>query len=289
MSRGARTLTRRVAGPARRLVIAVLGLAAGAGQATAQQPTTDPGRRLPAKIAHAEPLFIDLIRDLGARRGESEWNLGMGLTDRTSHDEYRLLVEYEWAPVDRVGLELELPVSLHSALEGTPQVPRDRLDGLKAAIQWTFLVSEPWQTSAAVGYLTEWRSPLPRPWLGDNPGGVLANPFAVVAHRWPAGWHSLALVGARFDQVPGRWKPPVSEVNLSQHYLLPGTRNFIGLEANSLIARGRWDVVLRPQMRLAIFENFLVGIAVSVPASTQRDRERLGTFLRFIYEPGHRK
>nr|MCU0624510.1 hypothetical protein [Gemmatimonadaceae bacterium] len=249
----------------------------------------DPGRRLPPKVAHAEPLFIDLIRDLGARRGEAEWNLGMGLTDRTSHDEYRLLVEYEWAPVDRVGVELELPVSLHSALEGTPQVPRDRLDGLKAAVQWTFLVSEPWQTSAAVGYLTEWRSPMPAAWLGDNPRGVLANPFAVVAHRWPAGWHSLVLAGARFDRVPGRWKAPVSEFNLSQHYLLPSTRNFVGLEANALVSRGRWDVVLRPQMRLAIFEHFLVGIAVSVPATTQRDRERLGTFFRFIYEPGHRK
>ncbi|MGA1278641.1 MAG: hypothetical protein ACO30P_09510, partial [Candidatus Kapaibacteriota bacterium] len=25
------------------------------------------------KVLHAEPLFIDLIRDLGARKGEKEW------------------------------------------------------------------------------------------------------------------------------------------------------------------------------------------------------------------------
>ena len=35
----------------------------------------------PDKILHAEPLYIDLIRDLGARKGEKEWNIGFGLTD----------------------------------------------------------------------------------------------------------------------------------------------------------------------------------------------------------------
>ncbi|GCC52860.1 hypothetical protein SanaruYs_30990 [Chryseotalea sanaruensis] len=42
------------------------------------------------KIDHAEPLYIDLIRDLGARKGEREWNVGLGMTDKfvtinTSH------------------------------------------------------------------------------------------------------------------------------------------------------------------------------------------------------------
>ncbi|HAI17051.1 MAG TPA: phosphoribosylformylglycinamidine synthase, partial [Xanthomarina gelatinilytica] len=31
----------------------------------------------PLKILHAEPLYIDLIRDLGARKGEKEWNIGL--------------------------------------------------------------------------------------------------------------------------------------------------------------------------------------------------------------------
>jgi hypothetical protein len=44
------------------------------------------------KVLHAEPLFIDLIRDLGARKGEKEWNIGLGLTDRTRYDEYTALI-----------------------------------------------------------------------------------------------------------------------------------------------------------------------------------------------------
>ncbi|HAI17050.1 MAG TPA: phosphoribosylformylglycinamidine synthase, partial [Xanthomarina gelatinilytica] len=44
---------------------------------------------------------------------EKEWNIGLGLTDNDQYDEYLALVEYEWAPADRLGLEVELPFSLH--------------------------------------------------------------------------------------------------------------------------------------------------------------------------------
>lgn len=57
--------------------------------------------RKPDKVLHAEPLFIDLIRDLGARKGEKEWNVGLGLTDNLKFDAYEALIEYEWAPIDR--------------------------------------------------------------------------------------------------------------------------------------------------------------------------------------------
>ena len=68
----------------------------------------------PLKLLHAEPLYIDLIRDLGARKGEREWNIGMGLTDNLNFDEVELLVEYEWAPINRLGLEVEVPISFYS-------------------------------------------------------------------------------------------------------------------------------------------------------------------------------
>lgn len=55
----------------------------------------------PDKVLYAEPLFIDLIRDLGARKGEKEWNFGMGLTDFKSYDEYEFLAEYEFAILHR--------------------------------------------------------------------------------------------------------------------------------------------------------------------------------------------
>ncbi len=67
----------------------------------------------PDKVLHAEPLFIDLIRDLGARKGEKEWNVGLGIADNINYDKYTALVEYEWAPINRLGLEVELPFSIY--------------------------------------------------------------------------------------------------------------------------------------------------------------------------------
>ena len=63
-----------------------------------------------SKVLHAEPLYIDLIRDLGARKGEKEWNVAFGLNDNARYDKYEALVEYERAPLDRLGLEIELPI-----------------------------------------------------------------------------------------------------------------------------------------------------------------------------------
>ncbi|MEQ8239434.1 MAG: HAEPLYID family protein, partial [Cyclobacteriaceae bacterium] len=73
----------------------------------------------PDKVLHAEPLYIDLIRDLGARKGEKEWNVGLGLTDNLKFDSYEALIEYEWAPIDRLGLEVELPYKFYTPLNGT--------------------------------------------------------------------------------------------------------------------------------------------------------------------------
>ena len=70
-------------------------------------------RHEPGKVLHAEPLYIDLIRDLGARKGEKEWNVGFGITDNENYDNYEALIEYEWAPVNRLGLEVELPFSFY--------------------------------------------------------------------------------------------------------------------------------------------------------------------------------
>ena len=45
-------------------------------------------------------------------------------------------------------------------------------------------------------------------------------------------------------------------------------------------------MLLRPQMRQSIHDNLLVGVAVSVLVN--KNEERLGSFVRLIYEPGHR-
>lgn len=43
------------------------------------------------------------------------------------------------------------------------------------------------------------------------------------------------------------------------------------------------SVILRPQMRIGIAENLLIGIVAGIPVD--RSQERLSTFVRLIWEP----
>jgi hypothetical protein len=76
------------------------------------------------------------------------------------------------------------------------------------------------------------------------------------------------------------------QVNSNLHYMIPGTRNFIGFEVNKEIKSGDFDMTLRPQMRVSVADNLIVGIVTGIPV--QREMQRFSSFIRLIYEPGHR-
>jgi hypothetical protein len=243
----------------------------------------------PDKVLHAEPLYIDLIRDLGARKGEKEWNIGLGLTDNNSFDQYTALVEYEWAPFDRFGAEIELPFSIYYPTNGNANAPSNKLNSIKLASQYSFFVSEKLKTSLAIGYIHEFELT-----EFDNYGknklftGNSYNPFFVAAKRWGTNFHTLIYTGPVIEQhhsnnaLKTAW-----QINSNVHYMIPGTRNFIGIEFNQLLQTNDFDMTIRPQMRVGLSENLLIGIVTGIPV--KRENERFSTFLRLIYEPGHHK
>ncbi|MEW2921112.1 HAEPLYID family protein [Muricauda sp. ANG21] len=244
----------------------------------------------PDKVLHAEPLYIDLIRDLGARKGEKEWNLGFGLTDNLQFDSYEALIEYEWAPIDRLGLEVELPFTFYSPVNGSANnsVPSNQLNSIKIAAQWSVLVSEPMATSMAIGYINEFElsdfSRFGKPFLKGN----VYNPFFVVAKRWGNNFHSLIYTGPMIEQSFSSNTFHTSyDINTSFHYMISGTRNFIGIEFNKTMSGADFDMTMRPQMRLGIADNLLIGIVAGIPVN--RENERLSSFVRLIWEPGHKK
>ncbi|MCX7743300.1 MAG: phosphoribosylformylglycinamidine synthase [Flavobacteriales bacterium] len=246
--------------------------------------------KLPDKVLHAEPLFIDLIRDLGARKGEKEWNIGMGFTDKQQYDKYTALVEYEFAPVNRLGLELEIPVNIYLPQTNyhKDSVPSNRIESFKMAVQYSFLVSELLKTTLAAGYINELELTDLKD-MGKKPffNGNLFNPFIIAAKRWGARFHSLIYTGPRFLlEFENKSLHFNYELHTSVHYMIPGTRNFIGLEVNKYFHPGSFDMVLRPQMRIGLADNFLVGVVTGIPID--RSQERLSVFMRLIYEPGHR-
>ncbi|MFN3952690.1 MAG: HAEPLYID family protein [Thermaurantimonas sp.] len=240
------------------------------------------------KVLHAEPLFIDLIRDLGARKGEAEWNIGMGLFNKKKYDEYLLFVEYEWAIIDRLGLEVEVPVNFFTPHNGNSQGerPQNQIESLKLAAQWTFYVNTETSTSIALGYLNETfflpPSEVKRQFFSEN----MYNPFIVAAKRWGNNWHSLIYAGPQiFQSFSDASINSRVEWNSNIHYMLPGTRNFIGLEVNKYAYRDEFFAIFRPQMRLQIKDNFLIGIVTGIPISYSN--QNLSTFFRIIWEPSH--
>lgn len=248
-----------------------------------------PGK--PDKVLHAEPLFVDLIRDLGARKGEAEWNVAYGMTDVTSFTRYDGLIEYEFAPANRLGLEIEMPFSIHqnNLSDSTYAVPSDRINGLKTAFQYSFFVSEKYKASAALGYIHEFEFPDLDQYRRERfYKGNVYSPFLVVAKRWGNQLHSLVYTGPRWIQEfkQPQWAFEYS-TNTSLHYMLSGTRNFVGIEINKNLSSNGFSTVLRPQMRLAVTDHFLIGIVTGIP--TRAGKERLSTFVRLIYEPGHRR
>ena len=247
-------------------------------------------KQSPDKVLHAEPLYIDLIRDLGARKGEKEWNVGLGLTDNNLYDSYEALVEYEWAPINRLGLEVELPFTFYYAANGNGGAPQSKLNAIKLAAQYTFLVSEKAKTSLAIGYLHEFEMiEFSNYGKADPFHGNLYSPFFVGAKRWGDNYHTLVYAGPMIEHQFSNGVVHVNwQINSNFHYMIPGTRNFLGVEFNKTIDHlGDFDMTIRPQMRVAVTDNLLIGIVTGIPVS--RENERFSSFLRLIYEPPHKK
>jgi hypothetical protein len=247
------------------------------------------GRNGSEKVLHAEPLFIDLIRDLGARKGEKEWNIGMGLIDNNNYDKYTALIEYEWAPINRLGLEVELPFSFYYPTNENITAPSSKLNSYKLAAQYSFYISEKYKTSMAVGYIHEFELT-----EFDNykknmlVTGNIYNPFFIAAKRWGNNFHTLLYTGPLINHHFANEKAStIWQINSNFHYMISGTRNFIGIEFNKSMEKGDFDMTIRPQMRVSITNSLLIGIVTGIPI--YRENERFSTFLRLIYEPGHNK
>ncbi len=243
----------------------------------------------PDKVLHAEPLYIDLIRDLGARKGEKEWNIGMGMTDKLHVDKYEALVEYEFAPIDRLGLEIEVPFTFYSRNKFLQEAsPSNRIESLKLAAQWSFLVSQKYNTTLALGYIHEFEcTDLDKIKSSTLFKGNVFNPFFIAAKRWGNNFHTLIYTGPVIEQAfSTNLTHTHYEVNTNFHYMISGTRNFLGVEVNKQLDNENAFVVLRPQMRLEVTSQIMIGIVAGIPVN--KENERLSSFLRIIYEPSHK-
>lgn len=230
-------------------------------------------RSLPDKVHHAEPLYNDLVRDLGARKGEKEINVGADIKRMHGKDDYGYLMEYEFAPVDRLGFEVETDfVYSKSRVASTPSA--NQLERLRLSSQYSFFVSKKHAATLAVGYTQ----------IFDLVhGGTAFNPFFIAAKNWHSNWHALIYTGPEIvfhdvaSKVDMKW-----QVNTSFHYTMPQTDHFIGVEVNQEISSEGFQTTLHPQIKLGLSNKLSVGVAVGWPIS--RYERAMSTFFRLIYQ-----
>lgn len=240
---------------------------------------------LPLKIKHAEPVFNDIVRDLGARKGERELNIGYETEKNAEYGTQGGFIEYEFAPVNRLGVELEIPFQFQSSnhKEGYNSAPRNKIEGIKPAIQYTFLVNKKARLSMAAGGIYELRLHSFAS-IQDNLGlikGNSYNPFLIVAKRWGRNLHSMVYMGPEFyKDFESHHNESAYLLNLSMHYMVDN--NFIGIEMNQEFENHEIITVLRPQAKVQLTKNVGLGIATGIPIA--HETNGYSFVARMIYE-----
>ncbi|WP_053003641.1 HAEPLYID family protein [Sphingobacterium sp. Ag1] len=230
-------------------------------------------KSLPDKVHHAEPLYNDLVRDLGARKGEKEFNVGADIKRMHSADEFGYLMEYEFAPIDRLGLEAETDFA-YSKSRMANVSSSNQLERLRLSSQYSFYVSKKQATTLAVGYTQI---------FDFVDGGTVFNPFFIAAKNWYSNWHALIYTGPEFAYRYGSSGMDTAwQMNTSFHYTIPQTDHFIGIEVNQEISSDGIQTTLHPQIKLGLSNKIAIGMAVGLPVSGKE--KVLSAFWRLIYQ-----
>lgn len=210
-----------------------------------QDGRVDPGESdprspglFPGSVPHIpEPLVFDLVRGLGASQGEIEANV-LVLTefDRRGSPRVEWAPEVEWAVLDGVAVELELPIEGHE------------LAAVKSALQLTL----PGGDSRFVHGVQV---------IGEHvlEDEATEGSLLYIVGARAARWSVLTMVGGR--HVFGAVDDPPGEalLNPSAFYDV-GEELTLGLETNLVGSMGSRSMRIVPQVHYQVGENFRVQI-----------------------------
>jgi len=240
---------------------------------------------IPEKVSHAEPLYYDLVRDLGARKGEKEFNAGIDFSKHRNYNEHAFLVEYEFAPINRIGFEVEADLSFFDRTFAEAEIPGSKLESLRFSSQYSFFVSTRLKTTLAVGYtqiitFNEFRNISKNSFIK----GTVYNPFFVAAKRWDSNVNTLLYTYPLFKHDFTTNKLEVEwQINSSLIFTIPGTKHFAGVELNKEFDHGKFEMTIRPQAKFKLDKHTAIGFVAGIP--TKKTDESFSSFLRIIYEP----
>jgi hypothetical protein len=163
------------------IAIAMLSVALG-GPLLAQQVDPDEGTLSSIRPRIPEPMVFDLVRPLGAERGEIEVNSLFRSTPTGPAPHLLWAPEVEWTFADGHGVEVELP------MEDT------RRDSLKVGVQGTF------PGPAPRAFIHGWQGI----WEGAARDGAQVDVLYLAGVRPHPRWSGFTMNGIRYDRTSRR-------------------------------------------------------------------------------------
>ena len=216
----------------------------------------------PGSVPHIpEPLVFDLVRGLGARKGELEANvLALFRPDRPN---VLWAPEIEWAFADGHAAEIELPMV------------EDEVDALKLALQGTFpsprkSFAHGWQVFGES--FTDWKH------------AAVVGTY-ILGHRFDRRTSVLGMLGSKVELDGPAYDRSDAIVNASVFYE-PREWQTWGLESNLEAGSGRqWSLRVTPQVHLQLGRRFRAQLGIGFQR-TSDGFEPIGA-LRLIFEAGN--
>ena len=262
------------------------------------------------ELKHYMPLYLDIPAEMNVKKGFKEANIGFGYADFKGFKGQRVLVEYDFAPIDKLGFEIELPFifvqeknnistdevldveeideSVESGHAGEEGGGAESGNAIRIGFHYALYSSAKAKTSIGVGYFNELEF-TPFKNFGDPLFEAnIYNPFIAIAKIFGERFHTMIYTGTATKQ---HFENNTTETSIRFNTILSyrfGKANkdsFFAIESNQNWANSQnGQMILRPQAQIQLNEQWKIGLVAAIPIATANDLNGSG-FMRLIYSP----
>ncbi|ACU62364.1 hypothetical protein Cpin_4931 [Chitinophaga pinensis DSM 2588] len=225
-------------------------------------------------IKHVEPLQVDLIQDLNARKGDRQLEIDFDIDLQQRYNAVSVELEYEHTFSQRLGMELAVPLSVYGPKSGYnagADLPHNKIEGLKLGLQYTFSTIQRARTTMALALIHESHF---HSFTSMKKGSHLIKGYSetaafVAARRWGKRIHTMLYTGPEWEVKPGTALKPVLHGDISIHWQV-AKRQFIGVEY--VYKSGKEAIPeIYPQLKMALTRHTDICLAAAIPAKRTQE------------------